>query len=1720
MNNATTAPRAAQRCRRLFALLALLLAAFSPARAQDAPADTLWIEAQDYAALNVKPSDKLKVQTTGWGSAAAVLSGGTWLQITADAADTAAQIPDGGIVLTYKFQTPKAAPYELWNRVGFERVRSPFDVRVDGGPWTTITPDQATTDVADIQTWNPVGWLQMGKPTLAAGPHTLDIRLQKTTDDKGKPAGLNYASDALVISAAPFRPNDGHKPGDTSWQTDADKAAASHVFSVPAPADAAQTSFSLKGDWQTARADEGILDDRTGPVKTLPNLNDLYWKSTPVPGDRNAAHPEWTYSHRYVLRTRVALPAGMAGRSLYLHFPSLSMIATLFVNGQACGTCRTPFADWDCDITRAAKPGQTNDIALVIKDAFYAVAPDPKHPDAPAAIAYTPIDVYGKYGTTPYEFPVWGHYETGILQEPTLITAGRAYTSDVFAIPSVKAKTLGLEITVTNPTAQPITVALSNEVRPLSGGPTEKTFAPQTVTVPANGAQTVKLSESWPNPKLWWPDDPNQYNVVTTLSLNGTPVDARTTKFGFREWAWDGPNFILNGVPWHGRADLDHYGKTDDASFAAWRKHGQTMQRVWSGPDELGWDGLTRDQILDRFDAQGMPVRRTGVLDGEAGGYDLREDVTVNGKNVTRARRALFDNWQAQLVAWAKGQRNHPSIFIWSMENEITFINSHNWGNLQYTDPEMKRAASLLAALDPTRPQMVDGGNALLDQSLPVYGGHYLQPPLSSLPEGAYDRAGFAHREDWPITQPKPILLGEDFFASGYETSQFATVGGEAAFVGKAEARPAIGLTARMLSEGYRWNDVNFHFWFGGETDLHYVAWQPVAALCRQWDWTFASGQRVPRTLGIFNDTHTAAPITLAWTLTVGGKKVAGESSVHKVAPGANEKFPVTLTMPRVATRQEGQWSLTLSQNGQPVFKDVKAVSVLPGGPLARRDPSATRLSLSRKGEGGAKRREGFSCALPALAVYDPAGTVSAYLKSQNTPFTPLKSLAALPASAKVLVIGKDALSPAESTSSKLAAYASGGHVVIVLEQKNPLRFQALPGEMSADANQGDIAFAEDLTHPILRGLKQKDFFTWGSDGVVYQNAYVKPTGGGKSLVQCENALQDTALVEMQAGKGLLLVSQLAVGGKLATNAVAQTLLGNMIAYGQSYKLTFEPVAVAAGDNTPLMKALDATGLQYAKESDPLAALAKPGRTVIVNASPATLHILANNLAKVKAFTQGGGWLVFNALTPEGLADYNKIVGVQHLIRPYGQEKVTFPATRNPLTAGLATSNVVLGSGKQIFNFSAGQYPDTDAFSYVVDFDDVAPFAKSTFWAYDKIVNNYTQADGFWPLIINFPALDKGGKPQTVPLTLPRPEKLTQLTWVSDLNYAGTTKINLTVGGKAYSFDTQPNGDPQTFTLDGAPAATDVVLQPVDWQHNPQKQSNGQDLIGIDNITLKAYRSPEFYAKVKPMLNIGALVEYPQGQGGIVLCNVKFKDSEANPENVVKKRTIISTILRNLHAPFTGGKTIIAGATNLTYTPLNIAKQANQFKTDQGWFGDKAYSFADLPGGRQTFAGVPYTVYSFATSPVPTVIMLGGNGVPGNLPDQVTGIPVNKKADALFFLQAARIDQRRSSDDVKNKKQFEMADYVVHYADGQTVKVPIYSEINVDNYHQETPAALPGAQIAWVKPFAGTKESAVAYSMQWNNPRPTVEIQSIDLVSGPDRRGVPVLLAVTAATAP
>ena len=184
-------------------------------------------------------------------------------------------------------------------------------------------------------------------------------------------------------------------------------------------------------------------------------------------------------------------------------------------------------------------------------------------------------------------------------------------------------------------------------------------------------------------------------------------------------------------------------------------------------------------------------------------------------------------------------------------------------------------------------------------------------------------------------------------------------------------------------------------------------------------------------------------------------------------------------------------------------------------------------------------------------------------------------------------------------------------------------------------------------------------------------------------------------------------------------------------------------------------------------------------------------------------------------------------------------------------------------------------------------------------------------------------------------------------------------------------------------------------------------------------------------------------------------------------------------------------RAVIAGA-NLKYQPVDLSKQANQYRDEKGWFGDKAVHLrrpADRPADLRGRAVPGLRLPDLAGAD-------GRDARRAGRPEQarrreIRGIPVNRKADALFFLHAARIDQppqRAGGQGEEAVRDGPLRRHLRRRPDGER---PDLAEIDVDDYRQKTPAALPGAQIAWTRPYEGTDFSAVAYAKQWNNPRPT-----------------------------
>lgn len=1663
----------------------------------------VWVEAEAPAKASIE------APSIAWNKAE-VLSAGKVLLISMEAKDAAAKVPADGILLAYDLTAPAAGNYVLWNRVGFENIRSSYEWRVNGGAWQKNTAkDNPTIDVVETAFWNPIAWGRMGEAALKAGANTLEIRISvEKSGPKDEVQPIRYVSDAIAAVQGPWLPNQHHGPGD-AWMKEPDRKAAQQLFQMPATPAGQRAETVLHGLWQYAAWDEeGPVTEETRMQGTavLPDLAMLHWRGMEVPGDRNDQLPEYRYNHRYLLRTRVEVPPDLKGRAFHLDLRELSFIATLFVNGKKVGDFDTVYGFWKPDITPFVEAGKTNEIVLVFKDAFWAMRPE-KDGRTMRSAYYLPWSLFQRnQGTTMrFDSPVHAAEETGILEGVKLVATGPALVEDVFVRTRVQSGRLEADVTVANRGSAPAQVEVTASITPWPQGEAVATLPPAQATVAPGQSSKIALQRPLEGLKLWWPDDPQLYQLVTTIKSGGQVVDTRATRFGVREWTIRENQFFLNGVRWQLRADLSGYSRPKPDLQGArdfWTRAGITMFRLRF---QYSWGGMRYSQTLGYMDEIGMPVRlAVSSFDGQVAAYGLRD----NPK--------LYENWRKQMRNRAVEWRNHPSVFIWELDNEIIYINARNLGNLDHAEPEFKKGAAELAEIDPTRATVSGGGNALRDQALPTYGIHYFEVEDREYPQEAYTiekSLATQNKGDnwhpWPVDfAKKPIFMSETAFLPGRNAAGFAAVGGEITFLGKTEAKPAAGLIARWLTEGYRWKGVSaFHHWlddnFTGNT--HFSAFQPVAVYCREWNWTFGAGQTVTRTLKVFNETRFTDPVEAAWQFKIDGKVVAEGKKSFAIPAGGAEEWPVTFQVPAVNGRAQGEFILTAGRKGQEVFREVKPSGVI--------DPSA----------GPKPKLEG------PLVLWDPRGKVAPRLKARGITYQEVRAFAEVPEKFGLLVVGPDAVSSAESTDPRWKALAAAGNRMLVLEQNEPLHFQAVPANFEvAPFGQGRIAFLQEFDHPAFAGLQDSDFFTWSGDGAVYKKPYKKASAGARSLAHCDDNLAYTMIASCPVNEGLMLLSQALVGTKLDSDPVAQRLFDNMLAYAAGYRLVQKPAAVVADMASPTGKMLAGMGMTYESLNDPVQAVQGKAEVVVVQAGGGNLQKLAANPAALKAFTEKGGWLMVMGVTPETLADFNKLVGYEHILRPFRQEKVQFPAVRDPLTAGLGLQDVVMSSGRRIQEFNRDEWPVDDGFLWIVDTDDIAPFSKFPEPAYFGDPNTKGPGDDTWPLnMVNGYLADTHwrmifsihlmrGDPTKWDIEFPREEEVTGFSIAPNGLYHEITRLRLTFDGNAQTA--------QEFDLSGVDRQ-DLAVKPVKAKKmtvellkwNPKGSS---DVIGVDNLWIRVKRPEGFAERVKPLLNIGGLVKYPMGRGGILLNQYNIIENEQNPANAQKKQIATATILRNLGAAFAGGKTVVAGQ-NLTYHPVTLDNFCNLYMRSDRGFPVKDNDLSALPVGRQKFAGVDYQIRDFATSPLESGILLHrANYKVENPKTEVKDIPVGRRADALFFLHTLLPGDtwRPRNESSEPPTVFK---YIVRYEDGSTAEVPVDLGLGVAPWLQDQPRSLRDAAAAWQAKAAGGGKTLVVYQLQWTNPRPDKPVKSVDIAYGPekDKWGAPVVLGITAAEA-
>lgn len=562
----------------------------------------------------------------------------------------------------------------------------------------------------------------------------------------------------------------------------------------------------LNGSWQfqPVALPAGFQRGKAA-VPTLPSPTAEGWEKTPIripsPWNVNSfpdqqglggdfrcypSYPDaWNSVQMGWLRRAFQVPAAWKGRRLLLHFEAVAGDTRVLVNGKEVGGHFDIFLPFDLDVTDAVKLGAKNELLVGVRKASL-------------------FDVQGKYGRRSYQGgSMWGQHAAGIWQDVTLVAVPAIHITDVFVKPLVDQDRLEAEVTLRNDTNQPVSTTLSGSVYPwVSRAGTTPVAAPETnwtlggksamnaetapASVPAHGAVTVTLSAKvGGHLKSWAPESPNLYGLVCRLKGGGA-ADASYNRFGWRQVTFRGSQVLLNGKPLVMKGDSWHFMGIPQ----------MTRRYAWA------WFQALKDAHLNavRLHAQPYPSFYLDVADEQ--GILVLDETAVwasdGGPKVDDP--AYWQDTEPHLRNLILRDRNHPSVFGWSVSNEVLAVVKNVFqGPKELQDRVIEQYAAWAAICrqnDPTRMWISADGEDDGAGRLPTYVLHY---------GGAESmKRANAGGKPWGVGEAGPAYYGTPEQVAQQSGSERAYLSSQARMEGVAAVSYQNLLDQRTHSAAYR----------------------------------------------------------------------------------------------------------------------------------------------------------------------------------------------------------------------------------------------------------------------------------------------------------------------------------------------------------------------------------------------------------------------------------------------------------------------------------------------------------------------------------------------------------------------------------------------------------------------------------------------------------------------------------------------------------------------------------------------------------------------------------------------------------------------------------------------------------------------------------------------------------------------------------------------------
>ncbi len=406
----------------------------------------------------------------------------------------------------------------------------------------------------------------------------------------------------------------------------------------------------------------------------------------------------------------------------FLEFDGVYMNSTVYVNGQKAGFRPYGYSSFEYDITPYVHEGD-NVVAVRVDNS-----------DQPNSRWYSGCGIYRHVWLTkthPIHVRHWGVF----------VHDGK------------------VEVDYENPTRQKVTV--KNMLLDADG----KVVARST-------GQSSYLSPLTSHLKKWSCEDPYIYKVRTQLIAGGKVVDEVETTTGFRDFRFDaktgfwlnGQNFKLNGV-------CEHH----DFGCLGAALHEDALHRKLLKLKAMGVNAIRSShnppapELLNMCDTMGLIV------------MDESFDMWRRRKTQNDYAR-FFDEWhERDLTDLVVRDRNHPSVLMWSIGNEVL----EQWSSAEADTLTLEQANLILNAGHDASTLAKDGElsvQSLLTQHLadiikrydtsrPITAGCNEPDPNNHLfKSGAIDLVGFNYHHQWVKDVPKnfpdkPFIFSESVSA-------------------------------------------------------------------------------------------------------------------------------------------------------------------------------------------------------------------------------------------------------------------------------------------------------------------------------------------------------------------------------------------------------------------------------------------------------------------------------------------------------------------------------------------------------------------------------------------------------------------------------------------------------------------------------------------------------------------------------------------------------------------------------------------------------------------------------------------------------------------------------------------------------------------------------------------------------------------------------------------